>query len=149
MKDPTVIRWSKLGPQLAIGTAKGNLVLYNRDSRKLTPVQGKHSKRITCADWSTSTNVLALGGQDNVMTIRCARCYYLHISAPLRLYVFQLRVRLAALCCCAVLSFATLPIRTACACIRCLCMHVRSMFCCLCLHVFAAMRLVRQLRTLS
>jgi WD40 repeat protein len=75
MKDPTVIRWSKLGPQLAIGTAKGNLVLYNRDSRKLTPVQGKHSKRITCADWSTTTNVLALGGQDNVMTIRCAHCF--------------------------------------------------------------------------
>ena len=73
MKDPSFIKWSKLGPQLAIGTAKGNLVLYNKDSRKITPVQGKHSKKITCGDWSSSSNVLALGGQDSIMTVRCGR----------------------------------------------------------------------------
>lgn len=69
MKDPSLVKWSKMGPQLAIGTTKGNLVLYNKDSRKLTPIQGKHSKKITCGDWSSSSNVLALGGQDNVMTV--------------------------------------------------------------------------------
>lgn len=33
MKDMTFMKWSKTGPQLAIGTAKGNLLIYHRKAR--------------------------------------------------------------------------------------------------------------------
>lgn len=29
-KDPTWLSWSKTGPQLVIGTARGNLIIYNK-----------------------------------------------------------------------------------------------------------------------
>ena len=34
LKDPTFLKWSQTGPELAIGTAKGNLLLYNADTRR-------------------------------------------------------------------------------------------------------------------
>lgn len=69
LKDPTFLRWSKNGPQLAVGTAKGNLLIYRKDSRKKMPVLGKHSRKITCGAWSAD-NRLALGGADNMLTLR-------------------------------------------------------------------------------
>ena len=29
-KDPTWLSWAKTGPQLVIGTARGNLIIYNK-----------------------------------------------------------------------------------------------------------------------
>jgi WD repeat-containing protein 19 len=67
-KDPTFIKWSNTGSQLVIGTQKGNLVLYSKSTRKLVPVLGKHSKRITCGAWNSSDQ-LVLGADDRMMTL--------------------------------------------------------------------------------
>jgi WD repeat-containing protein 19 len=71
LKEPTWLKWSRSGPQLAIGSAKGGLVLYRKDSRKKLPISGKHSKAILCGDWSRD-NKLALGGADNLLTLSSA-----------------------------------------------------------------------------
>jgi WD repeat-containing protein 19 len=68
LKDPTFMAWSRVGPQLAIGTAKGNLLLYNKRTRKKIPVLGKHPRKITCGAWSRS-NQLALGSEDKTLTL--------------------------------------------------------------------------------
>ena len=74
-KDLSFTRWSKLGPQLAIGTGRGSLILYNKDTRKTVHISGKHSKKITCGDWCRSTNILATGGQDNILVVRYRRVF--------------------------------------------------------------------------
>ncbi|RHY58767.1 hypothetical protein DYB38_008922 [Aphanomyces astaci] len=68
LKDPSFIRWSNSGTQLAIGTVKGNLVLYSKSSRKIVPVLGKHSKKITCGAWNNSDQ-LVLGSDDRMITV--------------------------------------------------------------------------------
>ncbi|RHY33017.1 hypothetical protein DYB32_001946 [Aphanomyces invadans] len=68
LKDPSFIRWSNTGTQLAIGTMKGNLILYNKSTRKIVPVLGKHSKKITCGAWNNSDQ-LVLGADDRMVTI--------------------------------------------------------------------------------
>ncbi|NWS47600.1 WDR19 protein, partial [Probosciger aterrimus] len=60
--------WSRVGTLLAVGTSKGNLLIYNRQTSRKIPVLGKHTKRITCGCWSTE-NLLALGGEDKMITI--------------------------------------------------------------------------------
>jgi WD repeat-containing protein 19 len=60
--------WSRVGPQLAVGTQKGNLLLYNNDSKKSQLLAGKHSKKITCGQWNLD-NKLALASLDRTMTI--------------------------------------------------------------------------------
>ncbi|KAG7313919.1 hypothetical protein KOW79_022415 [Hemibagrus wyckioides] len=60
--------WSKTGPLLAIGTSKGNLLIYNQQTSRKIPVLGKHTKRITCGCWS-SQNLLALGSEDHNITV--------------------------------------------------------------------------------
>ncbi|XP_069058187.1 WD repeat-containing protein 19 isoform X2 [Pleurodeles waltl] len=60
--------WSKAGSLLAVGTSKGNLLIYNLQTSRKVPVLGKHTKRITCGCWS-SQNLLALGSEDKVITV--------------------------------------------------------------------------------
>lgn len=69
LKDPSYLEWSKTGPQLAIGTAKGNLLIYNKITKKKIPLMGKHSKTILCGAWSNGNNRLALGSDDKHITI--------------------------------------------------------------------------------
>lgn len=69
LKDPTFISWSKTSPHLAVGTAKGNLLLYNKTKKQKIPVLGKHSKRISCGAWSNGGNKLVLGSDDKSLTI--------------------------------------------------------------------------------
>jgi WD repeat-containing protein 19 len=40
LKDPTFLAWSKTGPQLAVGTAKGNLLIYNKTKKQKMPFIG-------------------------------------------------------------------------------------------------------------
>lgn len=68
MKELTFLSWSRVGPQLAIGTAKGNLMLYNKQKNKKIPIQGKHSKAIIAGAWSKQ-NQLCLASVDKTMTI--------------------------------------------------------------------------------
>ncbi|KFV80463.1 WD repeat-containing protein 19, partial [Struthio camelus australis] len=69
MRDAmSVLLWSRIGTLLAVGTTKGNLLIYNRQTSRKIPILGKHSKRITCGCWSTE-NLLALGGEDKMITI--------------------------------------------------------------------------------
>jgi WD repeat-containing protein 19 len=65
----TFLKWSAIGMTLAIGTAKGTLVLYNHTTSRKIPVYSKHgNKPITCGAWS-SENQLCLGGGDKTCTI--------------------------------------------------------------------------------
>eukprot|EP01064_Diplonema_japonicum_P002002 TRINITY_DN11304_c0_g1_i1.p1 TRINITY_DN11304_c0_g1~~TRINITY_DN11304_c0_g1_i1.p1 ORF type:complete len:1431 (+),score=452.89 TRINITY_DN11304_c0_g1_i1:1321-5613(+) len=68
LKDLTFLKWNKCGPQLAVGTLKGNLLLYNKKTLKKMSAMGKHTKKITCGAWST-TGKLALAGEDRVLSI--------------------------------------------------------------------------------
>lgn len=69
LKDPSFLTWSRTGPQLAVGTAKGNLLIYNKSKKQKIPIVGKHSKAITCGDWSCKGNRLILGSDDNNITV--------------------------------------------------------------------------------
>uniref|UniRef100_A0A8C2YFK5 WD repeat-containing protein 19 n=1 Tax=Coturnix japonica TaxID=93934 RepID=A0A8C2YFK5_COTJA len=69
MRDSlSFLLWSRVGALLAVGTTKGNLLIYNRQTSRKIPILGKHTKRITCGCWSTE-NLLALGGEDKIITI--------------------------------------------------------------------------------
>uniref|UniRef100_A0A3P8UWS2 WD repeat-containing protein 19 n=1 Tax=Cynoglossus semilaevis TaxID=244447 RepID=A0A3P8UWS2_CYNSE len=69
MRDQmSFILWSKTGPLLAVGTVKGNLLIYNQQTSRKIPVLGKHTKKIICGCWSAQ-NLLALGSDDNTLTI--------------------------------------------------------------------------------
>ncbi|XP_054151663.1 WD repeat-containing protein 19 isoform X2 [Melozone crissalis] len=69
MRDAmSFLLWSRVGALLAVGTTKGNLLIYNRQTSRKISVLGKHTKRITCGCWSTE-NLLALGGEDRMITI--------------------------------------------------------------------------------
>ncbi|XP_041357231.1 WD repeat-containing protein 19-like isoform X2 [Gigantopelta aegis] len=69
LKDTlTFLKWSEKGPQLAVGTQKGNLMIYNHQTSKKIPIIGKHTKKITCGAWSAE-NLLALGSEDRSISI--------------------------------------------------------------------------------
>ncbi len=56
--------WSKTLQTLALGTSKGNVVLYNHAQRRKVPIMGKHTRSVTCGAWSAG-GLLALAGKDN------------------------------------------------------------------------------------
>lgn len=64
----TCLLWAKSSPLLALGTAKGNVSIYNHTTSKRTPIIGKHTKKITCGAWN-SDNLLALGSDDKTISI--------------------------------------------------------------------------------
>jgi len=68
MKDLCWMQWSKVGPQLAVGSGKGNLIIYNRRTTRMNPLLGKHSKKITAGAWN-SANQLALASEDKTITL--------------------------------------------------------------------------------
>lgn len=80
-QDLTAAAWSRGGmgvdaggggaaaaATLALGTSKGNLLLYNAAERRKTPYLGKHTKRITSAMW-VGGDVLVMCGLDRIVTV--------------------------------------------------------------------------------
>ena len=57
---------------LAMGTAKGNLMIYNARERKKTPYVGKHTKKVQYAVWNKD-NLLATAGLDRQVRGRQGR----------------------------------------------------------------------------
>ncbi|XP_043247202.1 WD repeat-containing protein 19-like isoform X3 [Amphibalanus amphitrite] len=69
LRDPlSSLIWSRTSAYLAVGTAKGNLMIYNHQTSRRIPILGKHTRRITCGAWNKQ-NLLALGGEDKTLSI--------------------------------------------------------------------------------
>ncbi|CAG2173153.1 unnamed protein product, partial [Oppiella nova] len=65
----SLILWAKTSaPLLAVGTTKGNLLIYNHRTARKLPIYGKHTKKIISGAWSDN-NLLALVGEDRVLTV--------------------------------------------------------------------------------
>lgn len=64
----TCLFWAKSLSVLAIGTAKGNVSIYNHNTSKRIPIIGKHTKKIICGAWNKE-NLLALGSEDRTISI--------------------------------------------------------------------------------
>lgn len=61
------MRWSASN-QLAIGTGRGELLLYDRTARTCWYANARHKKRITCGDWNNE-NKFAFASDDRQITI--------------------------------------------------------------------------------
>lgn len=59
-------------PMLAVGTARGNVAIYNHQTARRTPILGKHTKRITCAAWSAGAQILAMASDDRTLSLSSA-----------------------------------------------------------------------------
>ena len=68
MKDLSFLKWNINGPELAVGTGKGNLVLYSKRTTRIQQMLGKHTKRICGGHWNP-LNQLALISEDKNMSI--------------------------------------------------------------------------------
>lgn len=66
-----MIAWARSDLTLAVGTSKGNLVLYSHTQRRRVPIMGKHTRSITCGAWSAA-GLLALGARDNQVSCLAA-----------------------------------------------------------------------------
>mmetsp|Transcript_83520 Transcript_83520/g.235548 ORF Transcript_83520/g.235548 Transcript_83520/m.235548 type:complete len:410 (-) Transcript_83520:127-1356(-) len=67
-KDLTFMRWAPSGDLLALGTAKGALLIYNQKTGKKKEASGRHKKRIVCGDWNED-DTLAYASEDRQITI--------------------------------------------------------------------------------
>ncbi|CAG5102206.1 Similar to Wdr19: WD repeat-containing protein 19 (Mus musculus) [Cotesia congregata] len=67
----TCMMWAKHACILAVGTQKGNLILYDHSNARRIPILGKHKKKIVCGAWS-SEGILGLAGEDRILTISTA-----------------------------------------------------------------------------
>lgn len=52
LRDPAFAKWSKTGSQLAIGTGKGSVHIYDMAKKQCARADAKHKKRISLGDWN-------------------------------------------------------------------------------------------------
>eukprot|EP00051_Salpingoeca_urceolata_P033288 m.20040 g.20040 ORF g.20040 m.20040 type:complete len:1352 (-) comp6065_c0_seq2:172-4227(-) len=64
----TFVSWSATGSLLSIGTAKGNLLLYNSRTSRKVPILGKHSEAIHDGVWGPD-NMLCLASNDRSISL--------------------------------------------------------------------------------
>lgn len=62
-QEACAIAWATNQQILAVGTSKGNLVLYNLARYQKVPIMGKHTRAVACAAWN-NTEILAMGATD-------------------------------------------------------------------------------------
>jgi WD repeat-containing protein 19 len=62
------LTWGVNSAVLAVGTGKGNVLIYNDTLGKKIPIMGKHTRKITCGAWNDQGR-LVLGGDDKQVTI--------------------------------------------------------------------------------
>lgn len=62
-QEACAIAWATNQQILAVGTSKGNLVLYNLARYQKVPIMGKHTRAVSCAAWN-NTEILAMGATD-------------------------------------------------------------------------------------
>ncbi|KAI9093093.1 hypothetical protein DFS34DRAFT_717341 [Phlyctochytrium arcticum] len=67
-KHVRFLRWSSKGEYLAIGTGKGNLLIYDRREHREYPIVGKHTKSIVTGCWSWD-DILACGSEDKTFSL--------------------------------------------------------------------------------
>jgi WD repeat-containing protein 19 len=84
-RDPSFLAWSRTGPQLVIGTAKGNMMIYNKRTYKKQTIMGKHSKRISCGAWHPQENMFTCGSEDRTVTLSGEDGDAVRNEEPLRL----------------------------------------------------------------
>ncbi|GBG32352.1 WD repeat-containing protein 19 [Hondaea fermentalgiana] len=72
LKIPQFLAWSRLGPQLVIGTGNGSVVMYRKDTLRQESLVGKHSGPIVSGVWSAHENLFALAGEDKTISISTA-----------------------------------------------------------------------------
>ncbi len=74
------LSWSNSGPQvllpidksltfaiqLALGTTKGNILIYNKMTQKKVTISGRHAKRILSGAWNNK-GLLAMGSEDKLV----------------------------------------------------------------------------------
>ena len=81
LRDPlSFLAWGKKGLFLAIGTSKGNLLLYNQKAGRKVSILGKHAKKIVSGAWSND-NLLALGSEDKTLTVSTLEGDTVHTAA--------------------------------------------------------------------
>jgi WD repeat-containing protein 19 len=68
VKDLSFLQWSKVGPQLAMGSGKGSVAIYDKEKGEQVLAVSKHKKRIVCGDWNLD-NKFAYGSEDRQITI--------------------------------------------------------------------------------
>jgi hypothetical protein len=71
-QELTSLAWSRSGSMLAVGTAKGNLLLYSSRERRKLPVVGKATRRIVSVVWSRDGR-LALASADKTVSAGAGR----------------------------------------------------------------------------
>ncbi|MCJ1241738.1 WD repeat-containing protein 19, partial [Varicellaria rhodocarpa] len=102
-QEACVIAWAAQQQILAIGTSKGNLVLYNVGRYQKVPFMGKHTRAVLCAAWS-NTDILAMGGSDKQvqhletqcdlafssqhLCLLCSQCREVFVTQEALLYAF-------------------------------------------------------------
>ena len=65
--------WARGQQLLAVGTTKGNLLLYNQAYLD-TPIMGIYTRAVTCAAWSSAA-LLATGAADKQASPNPSLCY--------------------------------------------------------------------------
>lgn len=70
-REPIMLKWSCFGRMLAVGTAKGEVLIYDTVTRATMTAGVRHKKRVTCGDWSHDNN-FAFGSDDRQITIIAA-----------------------------------------------------------------------------
>ncbi len=65
--DPTTVRWSPDGRQLAIGTSSGKCLVYKTNTWELTSEWQAHRGRVLSLDWRDDAMQLASAGEDRLI----------------------------------------------------------------------------------